>query len=66
VKPAKKTFRLGRSSVGASCLMVLEVPYPIPHPHQSWLNLEQPEAFPAPIRYGGEPACFDINNAVAQ
>jgi hypothetical protein len=27
--------------------MVLEVPYPIPHPHQSCLNLEQPEAFPA-------------------
>jgi hypothetical protein len=56
---------LERSSVGASWLIVLEVPYQS-HPYKSRLNLEQPEAFPEPIRYSGESAYFYINNAVAQ
>ncbi len=50
------------------CLLVdcYRGPVPPPHPHKSCLNLEQPEAFPEPIRYCGEPASFYLNNEVAQ
>ena len=50
------------------CLLVdwYRGPLPHPHPHKSCLNLEQPEAFPEPIRYAGEPSSFDVNHEVAQ
>jgi hypothetical protein len=50
------------------CLLVdcYRAPLPTPHPHQWLLSLEQPEAFPDPIPYGGQPSYFYIDNDVAR
>jgi hypothetical protein len=42
------------------------LPVPVPHAHQWIMRFEQPEIFPEPMPYSGEPSFFYINTAVAQ
>lgn len=41
-------------------------PTPNPHPHQWRLRFEQPETFPEPIPYAGQPSFFYISPEIAQ
>jgi hypothetical protein len=51
------------------CLLVVDCSrdlLPVPSRHKWRLTLRQPEAFPDPIPYSGQPSSFDVNHAVAQ
>ncbi len=57
-----------RGAIIGRCLLVdcFRAPLPNPHPHKFLISLEQPETFPEPIPYRGEPSLFYIDNEVAK